>query len=498
MKRFLLGLLTAALSCTAVPETFAEAESTFDIAIKVQGESATGEARCIEKINLDCLYRIYNLNTSNTEPITISLDEEVIESFMPDDRRLIAIEDDWGDVESYMISLSHKLNRVGEYSIYVPEGFFISSGIRNAAASHFLNIVSPMPSTLEISGDGVEDAPVVMSSEDTRFIASVKIIGNGSLKFIGDDTYYGTTSESAELPVGAQTAIGYQGKNFIVPAGSYAVELDWSDGNPMVTFNRLFDLSVKVQGANESGLANAFQRVNFDASYVSYGLNTVNDMPIVISRNGKPILTINNDNRQLIPVDEDDDWEDDAYMLSLSEKINRAGRYTVSVPQGFFKSSAGINAEAKAEVSLISGQPSALTLRGDIEGHEREMEFESPNIFTANEVKVYEAGEVDLMGDTWYGAANGQAVITQGEPAPIGYQGVKWTVPAGLYDVRIEWIEEDPVITFSLNPYASLNESDYHEGDGEYYNLQGMRISTPENGSMVLKKSLYGVKKIIY
>ncbi len=475
--------------------------STFDITVKVQGASANGDAKSIEKIDLNASYMAYDLNTANTAPITIKLGDQTVESIAPGDSRLLANEDDWGDVESYMINLSQKINRVGTYSIDVPEGFFKSSGNTNAAAHQVINLISPMPSTLEISGDGIAKSPVAMKLNGTEFSASVDVTGTGSFKFVGDATYYGTASATTALQPGVAAPVGYQGKNFTVANGKYTVVVNWSDGDPTVTFTpkpEMFDLEVSVQGANAEDVANMFQRIDFNAPYVAYWLNSANTLPIEIKRGEEVMLTIKPGDSQLLGVDVDDDWEDDAYMLSLSQKVNRVGLYTITVPEGFFKSSSKVNAAVSKEVSIVSAMPTELTLRGDLEGQTCGLTFNGIDMFSAKAVKIIGDGKVDLMGSTWYGVADGVAEITQDKPAPVGYQGGKWTVAPGLYDVTVVWNADDPMITFSPGTSVGVDEINVRSESAEYFNLQGLPVENPEHGQIVIRKSGGKVSKIIY
>lgn len=488
------------LSGLAVMGLAAANASTFDITVKVQGASANGDAKSIEKIDLNASYLAYDLNTANKVPITIKFGDETVESIAPGDSRLLANEDDWGDVESYMINLSQKINRVGTYSIDVPEGFFKSNSNINAAAHQVINLISPMPSTLEISGDGIANGPVAMTLEGTVFSASVDVAGTGSFKLVGDDTYYGAASSSTALQPGVATPVGYQGKNFSIANGKYTVVVNWSDGNPTVTVKpkpETFDLEVSVQGASAAGVANMFQRINFNAPYVAYWLNSANTLPIEIKRGEEVILAINPKDSQLISVDLDDDWEDDSYMLSLSQKVNRVGTYTITVPEGFFKNSSKVNASSSKDIEIVSARPSELALRGDLKGSTCELTFNGLDTFSATAVEIVGDGKVDLMGSTWYGVADGVVEIEQGKPAPIGYQGGKWTVTPGVYDVKVVW-NDDPMITFSPGLSLGVDEIDVLSEDTEYFNLQGLSVDNPEHGQIIIRKSKGKVSKIMY
>lgn len=488
--------------------------AAFNVNFTINGSgfsSSTMTARTLSSIEFTGSYS-FSPNTACTEPFTILCNGETVLSTLASDNKIVTEEDDWGDETTAIYFNPNPFNQAGTYTISCPEGFFkTSSGNTSNLCQMELKLTSPTPSEIKLVVDG-KDVELIQAEGTPLYTATnVELAESGSLKIQGT-TYYGAVNgTSTALEPGKPTPIGYNGKPWTLAAGKYDVTLNWDENNPTITVSEVipavdtFDLGISVQGATASGTAKEFQRIDLPAKWTIYWLNNKNEEPVTVAWNDETIYSISSNSSMLIPMDNDDDWEDDAYMINLGERINRVGVYTITVPQGFFTSGAKVNAAVTKTVSVTSPMPAQLTIRGRVNTDALEADVPmtlNGSVFTADKIEVKNVadgyGELQLVGDSWYGCCNGQSeYVSTGVSCPIGYQGGYWKVAAGTYKVTVDWTDNNPMMTF-VEGASSLEEIDIHSANNpaEYYTLQGIRIERPSKGQLVIEvRSGNAVKK---
>lgn len=509
MRKTLLTL-TSALLIGAMSANGA----TFDVNFQISGSgysNSTMTARTLTSIEFTGSYS-FSPNSGCTEPFTIVRDGETVYSTLASDGKIATEEDDWGDETTAVYFNPTPFNQAGTYTITSPEGFFrTGSGNTSNAKEVVLTLTSPVPSDVTLVVDGTNVA--MTAGADNQFTASgVEVTGAGSVKIQGS-TYYGAVNgQTTTLTPGVATAIGYNGKNWTVANGTYDVTVDWNETAPTIKFAakapavETFELGISVQGATAQNTAKEFQRIDLPAKWSVYYLNNSNTAPITVTWGEEELYSIDRTSSKLIPMDNDDDWEDDAYMINLGDRINRVGAYTITVPEGFFKSGSKVNAEVSKTVTVESPMPSMLSIRGKVNSGSLDADVEMKaegSVFTASGVMVKDAGngygEIQLMGDSWYGSCNNMnAEVSIDEPTPVGYNGNFWKVPAGAYKVTVDWTNGDPYITFAKDTESIVAENIAVAINPVYYTLQGIRVNAPVKGETLIEVRNGKAVKVVY
>lgn len=479
--------------------TFTEVKpvQTFDVTPSITGLSSTGTASSVRTIEFSAHFS-FKSNTACTEPLTIKRGDEVIYSTLASEGKVQFEEDDWGD-ETVALYLNPAINVAGDYTLSLPEGFVTKTGGEASAAKEVsFKITWAAPASLSLRGSGLAADVQMIKSDDSNVYTANDVIADGQVRLQGS-TYFGVANgQSAAITPGTPALIGYNGGFWTVPAGKYDVTVDWDAAT--VTFSakpvvETFELDIKVQGATALNTAKAFQNIDLPAQFDIYYINNECTEPITVKWGDEVIFSIDRSSSKLLGVDNDDDWEDDVYMINLGERINRVGTYTISVPEGFFKNSTKVNAAVSKEVTVISEMPSTLSIRGRVNSGSLDAEVPmtlSGTVFTADKVVVNDAdggyGEIQLFGDSWYGVCNGQSsYLVPDEPAYVGYQGGFWKVAEGTYKVTVDWTDGNPTVTL-------VKDTDLIETIGSdsasapaYYTMQGIRTNRPAKGQVLIE-----------
>lgn len=494
---------------TVTFETAAPAVKTFDVTPVVQGlSSSTNTASSVRTIDFNAYYS-FKANSECTEPMTIKRNGEIVFSTLASEGKVQFEEDDWGD-ETVSLYLNPTLNGAGEYTFTMPERFFTKTGGEVSAAKEItFNISWAAPTALSLRGSGLAADVELTKADDSNVYTASGVTIDGQVRLQGS-TYFGVVNgQSAAITAGTPAEIGYNGSFWTLASGKYDVTVDWDAATinfvakPTV---QTFELGISVQGATAQDTAKEFQRIDLPAKWTVYYLNNNNSEPITVTWGDEEIYSIDRTSSKLLAMDNDDDWEDDAYMINLGERVNRVGVYTITVPEGFFSSGSKVNAAVSKNVTVTSPMPSLLSIRGKSGTGSLEADVEMTadgSVFTATGVDIKDAdggyGDIQLMGDSWYGCCNNQnTYISADEPTPVGYNGGFWKVAAGVYKVTVDWTDGDPYITF-VKDTESIDAVDADATSAPvYYTLQGIRVNNPASGQTVIEVRSGKASKIVY
>lgn len=488
----------------------------FDVNFIISGDgysSSSMTASTLKSIEFTGSYS-FNPNTACTEPFTIVRDGVTVLSTLASEGKIVTEDDGWDETTAISFTLS-PFNQAGVYTITSPAGFFKrSNGDTSNVKEVELTLTSPVPSSVTLVVDG-ENVALTAGEDNVYTAKGVEITGAGSVKIQGT-TYYGAVNgQTTDLTIGEATPIGYNGKNWTVAPGTYDVTVDWNELNPTITFAQpapaveTFALEISVQEAdNENNTATDFEKIDFPAQFDVYVLNSANDEPITVAWNNEVVYTIERTapSSVLIPVEDDGGWDSEiiAYMINLGERVNRVGKYTITVPQGFFKSGSKLNAAVSKTITINSPMPSTLTIQGKSGSLEEDVEMTlSGSVFTASNVVVKGVddgfGEIRLFGNTWYGYCNKQDVeVPPYLRIPVGYHGGYWKVPAGTYVVTVNWTDDNPNIIFTEDKTVGVSFIAEDESTPVLYNLQGVRVNNPEKGETLIEVRNGKATKRIY
>ena len=278
-------------------------------------------------------------------------------------------------VEAF-ISLSEAITTAGEYTVTVPEGYFVdANGVPCAEQIyHFTIVAEPLPSSFVVNlaiadcdvksldelrfTNATADGGIMVSSRAYESPISLVRKGAGLLKtFIGSDfdfTYPGA-SKHDEVPVEAFISLS----NAITTAGEYTVNVPegyFVDGNGVPCAEQIFHFTVVGDPAASTFVVNltiadsevkSFDELRFTNSAANGGImvNNAYASPIALVRKGAGLLKTftGYDFDFTYPgVNKYDEIPVEAYV-SLSEAITTAGEYTVTVPAGYFVDGNGVS-----------------------------------------------------------------------------------------------------------------------------------------------------------
>ncbi len=483
---------------------------TFDVTPVIQGvSSSTNTASTVRTIDFNAYYS-FKANTECTEPMTISRNGQTVYSTLASEGAVKFEEDDWGD-ETVSLYLNPALNGAGDYTFSMPEGFFTKTGGAVSAAKEVtFKIAWAAPATLSLRGSGLAADVELTKADDSNVYTASGVSIDGQVRLQGS-TYFGVVNgQSAAITAGTPAEIGYNGSFWTLASGKYDVTVDWDAATvnfvakPTV---QTFELGISVQGATDQNTAKEFQRIDLPAKWTVYYLNSSNNEPITVTWGDEEIYSIDRTSSKLLAMDNDDDWEDDAYMINLGERVNRVGVYTITVPEGFFKSGSKVNAAVSQSVTVTSPIPSMLSIRGKVGTGSMDADVDMTlegSIFTASKVDINDAdgsgyGEIQLIGDSWYGCCNNEnAYISVDEPTPVGYNGGFWKVAAATYKVTVDWTDGDPYVTFVKDTQSIDGISAESASDAVYYTLQGIRVINPAKGQTLIEVRDGKASKIAY